>query len=428
MHEPLPVKYRPTRFEDILGQEINVRYLSSLIKKGQIGKNIIFYGPFGGGKTTSARIFARALNCKNPSPSGSPCNVCENCMQDLALEIDAASAGNKETIQELLELAKTPPLFGKYRVVILDETQNLSKAAWDALLKTIEEPKEFQVWLFSTTELEKIRPAVKSRCQVLEIKTLPADICKQHLQYICKQENLTYENVALDIISFMSKGHARDLLKNLEQISYLGDITVDNAKIIFNLGYLHPLVDLALALCKSETKTFLPILHSFSESPKKITELLKQFFLYFYYKFEQNVSVEINPSFDLIPEMDKIGIWKSMSVLQKNFQDVLASINTLCDSSYISLEISLLELHVKLYKKESEEVLSFGTVEKPKRKRQFVTVSDYKPQEPSVQAIEKKEPVTPIPEAPSKVYAHTLLSNGFISIPLERESDLIIVE
>lgn len=431
MYQSLPLKYRPSTFEEIIGQDLLVRYLSSLSKKN-IGKNIIIHGGFGNGKTSSARIYAKALNCVNLTPSGSPCNKCENCSQSLVLEIDATTAGSKENITNILDTAKTPPLIGTYRVIILDEVQNLSKQAWDALLKPIEEPKDFQVFIFSTTELEKVRPAIRSRCQGLEVKNLSSEQSLEYLKSICARESFQYEDLALSMICHFSKGCLRDLIKNLEQVSQLGDITVDNARVVFNLGFLAPLLGMFLSIMDKNTKVFKNQISAFVESPKRITEVLKQFSLFLYYRHIQNDPTEINPAFSLIPARDLQGIWGKVEEclrpkIQENYLAFLSELNNLRESSFISLEIGLLELHNNLHIQKFEKgsvkipVESNPEVKPGKAKgRKFVTVGNVYPE-----PIKEKAPEPPPPEDP-KVYTHTLLVNGFSAETSEHE--LIVLE
>jgi DNA polymerase III subunit gamma/tau len=427
----LPLKHRPQAFEDIVGQPLLVRYLKNLCKK-KIGKNIILYGQYGGGKTSTARIYAKSLNCLSPV-DGSPCYTCESCKEDLTLEIDATTAGSKDNISTILEMAKTPPLFGKYRVIVFDEVQNLSKSAWDSLLKPIEEPKDFQVFIFSTTELEKVRPAVRSRCQLLEFKNISDTISFEYLKSICNKESFQYEETALQMISHFSKGCLRDLVKNLEQVSHMGDnITVENTAIIFNLGFLTPLVKMFCSVMDRETKTFKKQIADFVESPKRISELLKQFALFLFYKYIRGVDEETNPAFSLIPAKDLNGIW---NIVQKCFDcdvdskytNFLNGLNSIKDNSSISLEISLLGIHDEIHNKKvvgaTRMEKSSETSEEPVRRRKWKSLEKEK----------KVEPVEIVQKAPEEVkeddtvYSHNLLSTGFVAEEVN-DSDLVIVE
>lgn len=446
MIQSLPIKHRPKFYKDLVGQDLFVRFLRSLSQKG-IGRNLIFWGQYGSGKTSSARIYAKSLNCFNLSPEGDPCYTCEACKDTSNIvELDAASSSGKEDVKDLLEIAKIPPLIGKYRIIIADEAQQFSKAAWDALLKSIEEPKPYQVFIFSTTELYKVREAIKSRCQCLEVKLLSAEDSKKYLKNICTVEGFKYEEIALDIISFMSKGHIRDLLKNLEQVSFLGDVTVENTKIIFNLSYLANLLSLTSSLSNKEYKPFRKNILLFEETPRSILEILRQFYLFLYYTFVNKSDVEINPAFSLIPSADLTSLWKLYEVLLEgnpveNFQKILIKLNSLNGNSFASLEIGLMELHNYIHIQKFQdngktEIIPRSTANStvPIRKgkgRQFVTLKTTPliiPEEGST-----KEPVSvdakPIPlKEDKKVYPHTLLQYGFLRKELKNENDLIIFE
>ena len=222
-------KYRPKFLKDLKGQEIVVKFLSHLIQNN-ISKNIIFKGEFGTGKTTSARIYAKAMLCSDKKSNLEACEKCESCITFESnsnrdyLEFDAASKGAVENIRQLLDAFNAPPTFSQKKIWVIDEAHSMSPKAWDTLLKTIEEPKSFQIVLFCTNYPEKIRPAILSRCIILELRKLNEEESNQLIKQICLSENLKIDSKSINIISYFSNGHSRDILKNLEQLSYLGDI------------------------------------------------------------------------------------------------------------------------------------------------------------------------------------------------------------
>ena len=228
-------KYRPTTFDSTVGQEHITDILKSKIKNSQQNNhNYLFFWPRWTWKTSVARILSKAMNCLDLQ-DGNPCNKCANCIAINEwktldyVEIDAASHTWVDNIREEI-LAKTdyPPTQLKKKIYVIDEVHMLSKGAFNALLKTIEEPKDYMSFILATTEIEKVPETIVSRCQVFNFKKIPADKMIARLQEICKQENLWYEDEALDLIERMAEWCARDAVKYIDQVSVFGDISVKN--------------------------------------------------------------------------------------------------------------------------------------------------------------------------------------------------------
>ena len=228
-------KYRPTTFDTTVGQEHITDILKSKIKNNQQNNhNYLFFWPRWTWKTSVARILSKAMNCLDLQ-DGNPCNKCANCIAINEwktldyVEIDAASHTWVDNIREEI-LAKTdyPPTQLKKKIYVIDEVHMLSKWAFNALLKTIEEPKDYMSFILATTEIEKVPETIVSRCQVFNFKKIPADKMVARLQEICKQENLWYEDEALDLIERMAEWCARDAVKYIDQVSVFGDISVKN--------------------------------------------------------------------------------------------------------------------------------------------------------------------------------------------------------
>jgi len=228
-------KYRPTTFDTTVGQEHITDILKSKIKNNQQNNhNYLFFWPRWTWKTSVARILSKAMNCLDLQ-DGNPCNKCANCIAINEwktldyVEIDAASHTWVDNIREEI-LAKTdyPPTQLKKKIYVIDEVHMLSKWAFNALLKTIEEPKDYMSFILATTEIEKVPETIVSRCQVFNFKKIPADKMIARLQEICKQEKLWYEDEALDLIERMAEWCARDAVKYIDQVSVFGDISVKN--------------------------------------------------------------------------------------------------------------------------------------------------------------------------------------------------------
>lgn len=215
-------KFRPKVFSEVIGQEHVTETLKNQIVTENVGHAYLFSGIRGTGKTSTAKIFARALNCLN-SEDGNPCNTCENCVSALAdnaidiVEIDAASNNGVDDIRDLREKTKYPPSKMKYKVYIIDEVHMLSIGAFNALLKTLEEPPSYIVFVFATTELHKIPATIISRCQKYELKRIKQDDISILMKGICEESGYTYDENALEQISRLADGAARDSLSILEQ-------------------------------------------------------------------------------------------------------------------------------------------------------------------------------------------------------------------
>ena len=231
-------KYRPQDFDSVVGQEYTTKLLKNVIKDNKISHAYIFTGPRGTGKTSSAKIFARAINCLNPK-NGNPCNECDLCKSfnenpDI-IEIDAASNNGVDDIRELIDNSRLAPSISKYKVYIIDEFHMLSTSAFNALLLTLEEPPSNVVFILATTDIQSVPITVLSRCQRFDFKPITVENIVSRLEYVCKQEKIKITDEALNEIALMSNGGLRDALSILDQISSKdGKIEVED--IISNFG------------------------------------------------------------------------------------------------------------------------------------------------------------------------------------------------
>ncbi len=222
-YQALYRKWRPRTFDSVIGQEAITDTLKNAIKRGKVSHAFLFAGPRGTGKTSCAKIFAKALNCTNLQ-DGEPCNKCANCiaadkgsMPDI-MEIDAASNNGVDEIREIRDKVKYAPTEGKYKVYIIDEVHMLSMGAFNALLKTLEEPPEHVVFILATTELQKVPATIISRTQRYNFKRISKSDLEKRMKYILEQENIKYEDKALAVIAQVADGGMRDALSILDQL------------------------------------------------------------------------------------------------------------------------------------------------------------------------------------------------------------------
>jgi DNA polymerase-3 subunit gamma/tau len=237
-------KYRPLTFDTVVGQAALTTTLKNAVKSGKLAHAYLFCGPRGVGKTTCARIFAKAINCQNPTAEGEACNECESCQsfneqRSLNIfELDAASNNSVEHIKTLMEQTRIPPQLGRYKVFIIDEVHMLSTAAFNAFLKTLEEPPAHVIFILATTEKHKILPTILSRCQIYDFERMTIRNTVDHLKHVAEQEGISYEEQALAIIAEKADGGMRDALSIFDQAASFcqGNITYD--KVIEDLNVL----------------------------------------------------------------------------------------------------------------------------------------------------------------------------------------------
>ena len=281
MHKALYRVYRPKNFSDVIGQEHIVRTLKNQIENNNVGHAYLFCGTRGTGKTSTAKIFSRAVNCTNLH-NDEPCNECENCREILedktmdVVEIDAASNNSVDDIRELRENVKYSPAKAKYKVYIIDEVHMLSQGAFNALLKTLEEPPSYVIFILATTDPHKIPATILSRCQRFDFKRVTVKDISSRMRYICEKEGIEADEKALNLIARNSQGALRDALSILDQcISFEGNkISYNDVIELLGSVNIEQLFDLAESIIKEDTRKSLQILNDFIIWGKDVRNLV----------------------------------------------------------------------------------------------------------------------------------------------------------
>ncbi len=288
VHIALPLKYRPMTFEDVVGQEHVVRTLRNALESGRVANAYLFIGPRGIGKTTLSRIFAKALNCTSPK-GVEPCGACENCKQIAAgrsidvTELDAARHNKVEDVKPIMDAVQFKPVASKYKIFIIDECHMLTGAAWNALLKTLEEPPPYVKFIFATTEGDKMLATIISRCQRFDLRRIQTHQIAGRLRYICEQEKIDADEDALLAIARGAEGGMRDALSSLDQlIAFTGEkITEDDALGVFGLVSRKALEDLAGAILTGDAATILRSVETFDSAGKNMRRLAGELMQHF---------------------------------------------------------------------------------------------------------------------------------------------------
>ena len=286
-YEVFARKYRPQTFDDLVGQAHVSRTLKNAVAQNRLAHAYLFVGPRGVGKTSTARILAKSLNCVK-GPTVTPCGECDNCREIAAgnsldvIEIDGASNNSVDDVRQLRENVRYAPAKGRYKIYLIDEVHMLSPAAFNALLKTLEEPPEHVKFIFATTEPQKVLPTILSRCQRFDLHRIPANLIAKHLQFISGKEKITLEPAAAHAIARGAEGGLRDAESMLDQlVAFCGEKISENDVLnVFGFTSEQTVVDLTGRILRTETPGAIDLLHQQSEAGKDMMRLISDLIAY----------------------------------------------------------------------------------------------------------------------------------------------------
>ena len=286
-YEVFARKYRPQTFDDLVGQTHVSRTLKNAVAQNRLAHAYLFVGPRGVGKTSTARILAKSLNCIK-GPTVTPCGVCDNCREIAGgnsldvIEIDGASNNSVEDVRQLRENVRYAPAKGRYKIYLIDEVHMLSSAAFNALLKTLEEPPDHVKFIFATTEPQKVLATILSRCQRFDLHRIPANLIAQHLQFIATKEKITLQPAAAHAIARGAEGGLRDAESMLDQlVAFCGEkITESDVLNVFGFTSEQTVSDLTGRILRGETPEAIDLLHEQCEAGKDMMRLMADLIAY----------------------------------------------------------------------------------------------------------------------------------------------------
>ena len=359
MYIPLANKYRPQKFADVIGQDIVIKILTRAILKDRVGHSILFTGTRGVGKTTLARLLAKALRCENRQPNEyEPCGKCESCLnfskdsQIDVIEIDAASNTGVDDVREIIESCRYKPTTGKYKIFIIDEVHMLSKSAFNALLKTLEEPPEHVKFFMATTEIYKIPETILSRTLRFDLKSADNILVAQYLSTVCNRENISVGAEALSLIARFANGSYRDSLSILDQILNVADnnsLTAEQVREILCVSDDNDLLELFNLIVSSNLKDsiekYREIISNEVSAKTILTRLMD--FVYFVTCMKSDLKIpDKTLSDESESKLRKVAQDMTLSSLSRIWQMLVKGADELkiCDRQEIALEMLIIRI------------------------------------------------------------------------------------
>lgn len=382
MYQALYRKYRPIDFSDVVGQDIIVKTLLNSLKLGNINHAYLFTGPRGTGKTSIAKILAKSVNCEN-LVDGVACNKCVNCTQNIdknhvdVIEIDAASNNGVDEIRELRNKVNLVPSLGKYKIYIIDEVHMLTTGAFNALLKTLEEPPKHAIFILATTEPQKIPLTILSRCQRFDFKKISNNYIFKRLKDICDKESIKITDDSIREIARLADGGMRDSLSILDQVSSFtqNEITVEDVHLINGTLTQEELSKFAIEILNKNVYEVLTKIDNFDETGKNFTKILEELILF----FKNVLIVEEAPQY-LIDSNYDIEVYKNMSGILSKLE-LIDLIDTMNQNLSVIKKGTVQRLQFELL------ILKLLNYEKPQNKQY---VSNSIKENLSVRSIENK--------------------------------------